>query len=39
LGVASAKRLLRSQKLKEDLVQANNVAVNGWRRGSLLPEI
>jgi TPR repeat protein len=39
LGVAYAKRLLRSQKLKRDLVRENKVAVNHWRQGALLPAI
>ncbi len=39
LGVAYAKRLLRSKKFKRDLVQENNVAVNHWRQGALLPVI
>jgi len=38
-GVAYAKRLLRGQRLKRDLVQENNAAVNRWRQDALLQAI
>ena len=38
-GLGFANRLLNGRKLKRLLVKETNVAVNGWRRGSLLPEV
>lgn len=38
-GISHAKRLLNGKKFKQLLLKETNVAVNGWRRGSLLPEI
>ena len=39
LGVGYANRLLRGKRLRRELVQETNVAVNCWRQGALLPAI
>ncbi len=38
-GVGYAKRLLNGGRLKRLLLRENNVAVNRWRKGALLPAI